>query len=260
MAELDHLDLFSGIGGFSLASNLAGFTTKAFCEIDKSCRKILNKHWPETPVHKDIRQLNGNDYAGIRLITGGYPCQPFSVAGGQKAQNDHRHLWPEMRRIIAQAQPYEVICENVYGHITLGLDSVLHDLEALGYTCQPFVIPALAGGANHTRERVFIVAYSSSNGRYEGSSGGSDGKADDHCPKREIQGGNYEGCGSVWAGVEGYSLPTGRRGTEPPPLRVDDELPRRMDRNRMLGNAIDPMIAYQLLTALNMTRTQKCQH
>lgn len=245
-----HLDLFSGVGGFALAARWAGVNTVAFCEIEESCRKVLAKHWPDLPVHKDIRELNGGEYAGIDIITGGYPCQPFSVAGSQKAQEDERHLWPEMRRVIAQAKPNWVICENVYGHVKLGLDSVLHDLEAIGYASQPFVIPALATGANHNRERVFVVAYSTSNGCDGGKTTGGDGTANEHSKKRPNQDCNDEGCGGLRFGMDRQGNPIGRWGIKPPALRVDDGVPDRVDRNRMLGNSIDPMIAYEIFMAI----------
>lgn len=241
-----HLDLFSGIGGFALAARWANMETIAFCEIDKFCQKVLSKNFPRIPIHNDIRTLKGEDYAGIDIITGGYPCQPFSVAGGQKAHEDERHLWPEMFRIIAQAKPTWAICENVYGHIALGLDRVLYDLESIGYACQPFVIPALGAGANHNRERVFIVAYSPGDGLHEGETAGSYGKADEYFTQRSNKDSNNEGCGSIRFGVDRKSNQIGRWGIKPPPLRVDDELPDRMDRNKSLGNAIDPMIAYQI--------------
>ncbi len=248
-----HLDLFSGIGGFALAAQWAGIETMAFCEIDKECRKVLDKHWPEIQKHIDIKDLDGNEYAGIDIITGGYPCQPFSVAGSQKAHEDDRHLWPEMYRVIAQAKPTWVICENVYGHVTLGLDQVLTDLEAGGYTSQSFIIPSLANGANHRRNRVYIVANATGDGRDEGEASTSDGENDDKWwQEKQDENRNHEGCGGLWVEMEGYSLPAGRRGTKPPSLRVDDELPRRMDRNRMLGNAIDPMIAYELLRTIKV--------
>ncbi len=244
---MKHLDLFSGIGGFALAARWAGIETVAFCEIDVECLKVLDKHWPDVKKHKDIRELNGEEYRGVDIITGGYPCQPFSVAGKQKAHKDDRHLWPEMRRVIAQAKPTWVICENVYGHISLGLDDVLYDMEAIGYAAQPFVIPALATGANHNRKRVFIVAYSAGNGRDEVKASSSNGKTNEHSKERTDKNSNHERCCRVRFGVDRKGNKIGRRGTEPPSLRVDDELPRRMDRNRMLGNAIDPMIAYQIL-------------
>ena len=245
--ELKHLDLFAGVGGFSLAARWAGIETVAFCEIDESCHKVLNKHWPELPIHKDIKELDGSDYEGIDIITGGYPCQPFSVAGNQKAKEDNRHLWPEMFRIITQAKPTWAICENVYGHVKLGLDCVLHDLESIGYACQSFIIPSLATGANHNRERVFIVAHSASNGQHESKASSSNGEADEYSEKRKNEDCNNERFSGLRFGVDRFGNSIGRWGIEPPALRVDDELPNRMDRNRMIGNAIDPMIAYEIM-------------
>ena len=247
------LDLFSGIGGFSLAAEWAGFETTAFCEIDESCQKVLKKHWPDVPIHSNIKELNGADYAGIDIITGGYPCQPFSVAGNQKAQSDDRHLWPEMFRVIAQAKPTWSICENVLGHVRLGLDKVLNDLESIGYACQPFIIPALAKGANHNRERVFIVAYAASNGLNESAPTGSDGATNEYSAQGQEENSNNERRGGLRFGVDWRGCAIGRWGIKPPALRVDDELPDRMDRNKSLGNAIDPMVAYELLRAISAT-------
>jgi DNA (cytosine-5)-methyltransferase 1 len=247
---MHHLDLFSGIGGFALAAQWAGIETAAFCEIDEKCHKVLNKNFPGVKIHSDINNLDGSEYAGIDIITGGYPCQPFSVAGSQKAQNDPRHLWPQMLRIITQAKPTWAICENVYGHIALGLDCVLHDLESIGYACQPFIIPALCTGANHNRERVFIVAYSAGDGFNAGQAPGSHGKANEYSSKGQKENSNNERCGSLRFGVDWRGNQIGRWGIESPPLRVDDELPNRMDRNRMLGNAIDPMIAFEIFKAI----------
>lgn len=245
-----HLDLFSGIGGFALAAQWAGIETVAFCEIDNFCHKVLNRNFPGIPIHNDIRALNGEDYAGIDIITGGYPCQPFSVAGSQKAQDDSRHLWPEMCRIIAQAKPTWVVCENVYGHVSLGLDEVLHDLESLGYAAQPFVIPALAAGANHNRERVFIVAYSTSNGCNESSTSGSNEAANDNSTSREKENCHHERRSSLRLGMDWRSGTPWGWGAEPPALRVDDGLPNRMDRCKSLGNAIVPQVAYEILRCI----------
>ena len=157
------LDLFSGIGGFSLGLERAGFETIAFCEIDPYARKVLHKHWPDTPIHKDVRKLNGNWYRNsIDVVCGGYPCQPFSAAGKRNGHEDDRHLWPEMLRIITQARPSWVIAENVNGHITLGLDQVLTDLEIEGYSARPVIIPACGVNAPHRRERIWIIANANS--------------------------------------------------------------------------------------------------
>ena len=145
-----HLDLFSGIGGFSLALESAGMRTVGFCEINPYCRKLLARHWPGVPVFEDIRDLQADDLPETpHIITGGYPCQPFSVAGKQRGAQDDRHLWPEMLRIIKQCRPAWVIAENVTGHIALGLDQVLADLEGEGYACRPVVIPACGVNAPH---------------------------------------------------------------------------------------------------------------
>jgi len=153
------LDLFSGIGGFSLGLEATGhFETKAFCEIEPFCQQVLKKNFPGVPIFDDIRTLKGTDIGAIDIITGGYPCQPFSVAGKQKAEQDPRHLWPEYFRLIQELKPTWVIGENVSGHIKLGLDSVLEDLESEGYSTRTFSISASSIGANHKRERVWTIA------------------------------------------------------------------------------------------------------
>ena len=165
MKKLKILDLFSGIGGFSLGLEATGgFETAAFCEIDPYCRSVLKKHWPGVPIFEDIRKLKGTDIGTVDIITGGYPCQPFSVAGKQKGVEDKRHLWPEYFRIIKECRPTWVIGENVSGHIKLGLDSVIEDLESEGYAARTFSISASSVGANHQRERIWIVAHSERNG------------------------------------------------------------------------------------------------
>ena len=165
MKKLKILDLFSGIGGFSLGLEATGgFETAAFCEIDPYCRSVLKKHWPDVPIFEDIRKLKGTDIGTVDIITGGYPCQPFSVAGKQKGVEDKRHLWPEYFRIIKELRPSFIVGENVGGHIKLGLDSVIEDLESEGYAARTFSISASSVGANHQRERIWIVANSDSSG------------------------------------------------------------------------------------------------
>ena len=165
---LRHLDLFSGIGGFSLGLEATGgFETVAFCDIEEFPRKVLQKHWPHVKQYTDIKELNyeqlkADGLVPIDIITGGYPCQPFSVAGRKKGEKDPRHLWPEYFRLVKELRPTWVIGENVGGHIKLGLDTVISDLESEGYTVRPFSISASSIGANH--QRVWIVAYSERNG------------------------------------------------------------------------------------------------
>jgi DNA (cytosine-5)-methyltransferase 1 len=163
---LKHLDLFSGIGGFSLGLESAGLVeTVAFCDFDQYCQQVLNKNFPGVPVYGDVKELNyeklkADGIDQVDIITGGYPCQPFSVAGSKKGEQDPRHVWPEMFRLIKELRPTWVIGENVGGHIKLGLDSVLENLESEGYSARTFSISASSVGANHKRERVWIVANS----------------------------------------------------------------------------------------------------
>ena len=168
------LDLFSGIGGFSYAGEklVGGYETVAFCEYDKHAQKVLRKHWPDTEIIDDVREL-ANDAERFRgsvdIICGGYPCQPFSLAGVRRGDKDDRHLWPEMLRIIQAVRPTWVIGENVAGHITLGLDTVLSDLEAAGYASRCYVIPAVAADARHRRDRCWIIAHADREGEPVGA-------------------------------------------------------------------------------------------
>lgn len=156
MREFTHLDLFSGIGGFALAARWAGFKTVAFCEIDPFCRKVLNKHWPLVPIAHDIKTFS---YHGeVDILTGGFPCQPFSIAGKKKGKDDDRYLWPEMFRIIRKCKPTWIIAENVAGIVGMELDNIVNDLESEDYRVQSYLIPACAAGAPHKRERLWIIA------------------------------------------------------------------------------------------------------
>jgi len=188
---LTHVDLFSGIGGFALAAEWAGFKTVVFCEIDEYCQAVLKKHWPEVPIIGDIKEFRwpladteGNHQCWSRtkpqkqqgtirrrnsqpitLITGGFPCQPFSVAGKRRGKADDRYLWPDMFRVISEIRPTWVLAENVTGIVKMELDRCLSDLERIGYTTQAFVIPACAVDAPHRRDRVWIVGYARSEER-----------------------------------------------------------------------------------------------
>ena len=145
--------------GFSLGlERTGGFETVAFCEIEEFPRRVLAKHWPDVPCHKDVRELRADAVGHIDLICGGYPCQPFSHAGKRQGAEDDRHLWPEVARLVATIRPTWCLFENVAGHISMGLDEVLSDLEGEGYTCWPIVIPACAVDAPHRRDRVWVVA------------------------------------------------------------------------------------------------------
>ena len=188
-----HLDLFSGIGGFAIAAQACGYTTIGFCEKEPYAQQILKERFGavladaagrrrDAPraglesqngdgspnrterhcaprLHPDIFTLNGADYAGVDLLTGGFPCQPFSVAGKRRGAADDRALWPEMLRVIDGAKPAWLIGENVAGIVTMELDNILSDLEGIGYAAWPLVIPACAVDARHRRDRVWIVAH-----------------------------------------------------------------------------------------------------
>lgn len=156
------LDLFSGIGGFSLGLERAGMETIAFCEIEEYPRQVLRKHWPNVPIFEDVRKLKGEAVGTVDVICGGYPCQPFSLSGERRGADDDRHLWPEVARLVREIRPRWLVCENVYGHISLGLDEVLSELEGDGYTAEALVIPACAVGLWHRRDRVWIIANNTS--------------------------------------------------------------------------------------------------
>jgi len=166
---LKHVDLCSGIGGFALGFEWAGLSQPIlFCDTDEWCRKVLNKHWPDVPIANDVKDL-ANDPTQIPdcdILTAGYPCQPFSLAGKQKGTEDDRHIWPYIHQIVAHKRPTWCIFENVYGHVTLGLDQVLLDLECEGYASRAFVVPAASVDAPHRRDRVWIVGNAKHNGQF----------------------------------------------------------------------------------------------
>lgn len=165
MQKLTHLSLFSGIGGLELAAEMAGFRTVGQCEWADYPTKVLEKHWPDVPRWRDIRTLTGESFyekTGIRtvdVISGGFPCQPFSVAGKRRGKEDDRYLWPEMLRVISELRPTWVFGENVAGIVNMALDQVYADLENEGYTVQALIIPACAVDAPHRRDRCAILAY-----------------------------------------------------------------------------------------------------
>ena len=166
--ELNVLDLFSGIGGFSVGLEATGkFKTIGFCEKDKFCQKVLRKHWNNVPIYEDIRNIDGTKIKAD-VITGGFPCQPFSTAGKRKGTEDDRYLFPEMLRIIKETQARWIVGENVQGIVNMSegkiLQGIHNDLEAIGYEVQSFIIPASSQGAWHKRNRVWIVAANTNSG------------------------------------------------------------------------------------------------
>ena len=168
--QLTHLSLFSGIGGLDLAAEWAGIETVGQCEWAEYPTKVLEKHWPDVPRWKNIQTLTGENFyertgrRTVDIISGGFPCQPFSVAGKQRGKEDDRYLWPEMVRVIKELRPTWVVGENVAGIVRMALPDILSELETCGYRTRTFLIPACAIGARHRRYRVAIVGYSEHNG------------------------------------------------------------------------------------------------
>lgn len=162
---MTHLSLFSGIGGLDLAAEWAGFRTVGQCEFADYPTKVLEKNWPDVPRWRDIRTLTKESFyerTGLRtvdVISGGFPCQPFSVAGKQKGKGDDRYLWPEMLRVIRELRPHCVVGENVPGILKIAAGQVVKDLEQEGYHVVVLCFEAAAVGAWHRRARVFFVAY-----------------------------------------------------------------------------------------------------
>ena len=167
MKKLSVIDLFSGIGGFSLGLESTGhFETVEFWETDPFCQEVLRKHWKDVPIYEDVRYFGLNRQpTQADVVCGGFPCQPFSVAGKRKGADDERYLWEAMFRVVQEAKPSWVVCENVKGLINYGLERMVSDLEREGYSVQTFLIGAEGLGLPHKRERVFVVAYSEDNRR-----------------------------------------------------------------------------------------------
>lgn len=254
MEKLKHLDLFSGIGGFSLGlERTGGFETVGFCEIDTFCQQILKKHWPHVPIYNDVG--NFEHHGAVDIITGGYPCQPFSHAGHRKGGDDDRHLWPEMLNCVQKYRPTWVIGENVIGHVTLGLDCVLSNLADAGYTTETFIIPACAVGAPHRRDRIWIIAHTNRNcqpngpldgGARQGELGqdlantaGQQSAPRNNTPKQGTIGDSQQ---SKFGGGSGGPLRPSNWDSEPAVGRVVDGVPNRMDRLKSLGNSVVPQI------------------
>lgn len=162
-----HGSLFSGIGGFDLAAAWMGWENVFQCEKEPFCRHVLQHYWPNAKLYEDVRSFEAEQYRDrIDVLSGGFPCQPFSSAGKRKGTGDDRYLWPEMYRIIGAIRPRWIIGENVFGFLNWGrgmvFEQVQADLEAEGYEVWSFVLPAAGVGAPHRRDRIWIVAHSHS--------------------------------------------------------------------------------------------------
>lgn len=238
-----HASLFSGIGGLDLAAHWAGMETVVFCEREPFPQTVLRKHWPDVPIISDVhdftrKELDRLGVGAIDIVSAGYPCQGESNAGNRRGAEDDRWLWPEVARILDEQAPTWFVGENVSGHITMGLDTVLDDLEHLNYTARAFHIPAMAIDADHERYRISVVAYSN---RKSGSQAYTAFDA-------------LRAQGNAWEGIAGRSwrpLPRTDWGVSGPPVsREPDGIPNRVDRCKALGNAVSPYQFYPILAAI----------
>lgn len=271
--HLTQIELFAGIGGFGLAGHWAGIETVCQVEIDPFCRKVLQKNFPKAERHEDIHTFNGHKYAGtIDIISGGFPCQPFSTAGQRKGTDDDRYLWPEMLRVIREVRPRWVVGENVTGLLTMDggrvFDEVCAGLEDAGYTVEAFVIPACSVGAPHRRDRIWIIAH---------AAGGNDRRNAAELSKEDAGQKRYNiskftGADSVFANfcsprsqrrnwIQKSAMSSQCNWSEQWPevaarlCRMDDGVSVRLDKYRnsrikALGNAIVPQVAYQIFSAI----------
>jgi len=289
---MTHGSLFSGIGGFDLAAEWSGFTNLFNCEWEEFPRKVLKHHFPNAEQYGDIKQFNATAYSGrLDILSGGFPCQPFSVAGKRKGSEDERHLFPEMLRIIRECQPRWVVGENVRGLVSwsdgLVFETCCTDLEALGYSVQSFVIPACATGAPHRRDRVWIVAHSNDKG---GSNGhgeiqGTDAEVQQRHDRSKLS--NTDSRNAPDTSQERPSKPMEDRElgrykrfterykhctwnafpTVPPICGGDDGLPKELDgitfpkwrreSIKAYGNAIVPQVAYRIFEAIQEYEKRK---
>ena len=282
---MNHGSLFSGIGGFDLAAEWMGWDNVFHCEWEEFPRKILKHHFPNSISYVDIKETDFTIHRGdIDILTGGFPCQPYSAAGKRLGTEDDRHLWPEMLRAIREIQPTWVVGENVRGLINwnggMVFDEVQADLEAEGYEVLPFLLPACGVGAPHRRDRIWFVAYSDSrrNKRLQYELGK---------PKEIRQGrqDNEENCNenatnSLCIGQQGQRKLEGQSNTtkvgnrkeyrafndggwpiEPAVRRANDGIPIQLDgitfsgwakeSIKAYGNAVVPQVVYQIFQAIN---------
>ena len=278
-AQLTHLSLFSGIGGLDLAAEMAGFRTVGQCEWADYPTKVLEKHWPDVPRWRDIRTLTGESFyekTGMRtvdVISGGFPCQPFSVAGKRRGKEDDRYLWPEMLRVISELRPAWVVGENVAGIVNMALDQVYADLENEGYTVQAFVIPACAVDTPHRRDRCAIIGRRAVEAKHNGRGRRAAPLENSNCVRfREpgILSQQPRRAKLEWNGEDVADSPLRRKSgkkqggrktrelggglwwpAEPNVGRVAYGVPNRVDRLKCLGNAVVPQQFYPVFKAIS---------
>lgn len=266
---MTHASLFSGIGGFDLAAEWAGWTNAFNCEIDPFCRKVLKYHFPDAEQYEDIRTADFTIWRDrIDVLSGGFPCQPFSLAGKRKGTEDDRYLWPEMLRVIRTVRPRWVVGENVFGIVNwsegMVFDKVCSDLEAAGYEVQPYIIPACGVGAPHRRDRCWFVAHRADTG-IETMREGQDGvhavgtAADADCGRLSIaretwgrQSGFKDGCIiSNWDDFPTQSPVCSRNDGLSGELAGLSFPAWRRESIKACGNAIVPQVALQIFETIN---------
>jgi len=236
---MNHASLFSGIGGFDLAAEWCGWNNVFQVEIDPFCQKVLQKNFPLSAKYENIKEFNGTKYRGkVDIISGGFPCQPFSVAGKRKGTEDDRYLWEEMLRVVKEIKPRFVVGENVFGLVNwkngLVFEKIISDLENLHYEVETVVIPACAVNAPHRRDRVWIIANTNSKRQQ---------RREEITTRRE-----REQCKKQF---ERFYHNNNRKDLPEPGIsRGDDGFSQRMDRTKAAGNAIVPEVAYQIFKSL----------
>jgi len=232
-----HIDLFSGIGGFALACRWNGIETVQFVEIDPFCQKVLNKNFPGVPIHDDIKTFKYDGEPPF-ILTGGFPCQPFSCAGKRRGKEDDRFLWPEMLRVVSETKPRWIVGENVTGIINMELDSLLFDMENIGYETQAFTIPACAVNADFPGDRVWVVGATEGIGLFEIQ---MDRRT---VPKNNI----WEPC-SVSQCADASDV---WQTDQPCIYGIGDGLPKTLDEHRFkaLGNSIVPQVVAEIILAI----------
>ena len=269
--NLRHGSLFSGIGGFDLAAEWMGWENVFHCEWNEFGQKILKHYWPNAILYADITKTDFTIHRGtIDILTGGFPCQPYSAAGKRLGKEDDRHLWPEMLRAIREIQPTYIVAENVHGLVNWGgglvFNEVLSEMENEGYEVAPVILPACSVGADHIRERIWFCAYSSGMGRKNVQSNFRSGSNQASYSERyrKTRKGRFKktneldsSCNTFLRFHEMYS--------QPPIFDVADGLPFELDgitipkwiaeSVKAGGNSIDPNVAFEIFKAI-----ESCQN